>query len=130
MKRTWADKPILFPEFDSSDEVFTREDMDEDREEEWVAFCFDAYEADGFKETFGTPYYDKGEYDGMKFTVLGRVPNIKNDFENGADLECLPMWHIKLENGLEMDAYPEEICLSETDEYRKKYFKSRKEVRV
>lgn len=124
MKRTWADKPILFPEFDNSDEVFTREDMDEDREEEWVAFCFDAYEADGFKETFGTPYYENREYDGMKFTVLGRVPNIEDDFENGADLECLPMWRIKLENGLEMDAYPDEICLSETDEYRKSILKA------
>ncbi len=131
MKRTWADKPILFPEF--NDGCFTREDMETDREKEWVEFCFDAYESDGFKKTFGTPYYDSREYVGMKFTVLGRVPNIEDDFENGADLECQPLWNIKLENGVEMAAYPEEICLSETKEYMKKnakYFKSKEEACV
>lgn len=35
------------------------------------------------------------------------------DKENGADLECLPMWHIQFENGDKMAAYPEEICLYE-----------------
>ena len=49
----------------------------------------------------------------MKFTVLGRVKEITEDKENGADLECLPMWNIQLENGDIMAAYPEEICLAE-----------------
>ena len=124
-KRTWKDKSILFPEF--NDGCFTRDDMSEDREKEWVDFCFDAYESDGFKKTFGTPSYEDRQYLGMKFEVIGRVPNIEDDFENGADLETLPMWNIRLEDGTEMAAYPEEICLSETPEYRKKnadYFKS------
>ena len=49
----------------------------------------------------------------MKFTVLGRVKEITEDKENGADLECLPMWHIQFENGDKIAAYPEEICLYE-----------------
>ena len=119
MKRTWFDKPILFPEF--NDGCFTREEMTEEREKEWVEFCYDAYESDGFTPTFRTPYDDQlRHYKGMKFEVIGRVPNIKDDFENGEDLECLPMWKIKFENGEIMDAYPEEICLSETPEYKEK----------
>lgn len=118
MARTWFDRNTLFPEF--NDGCFNREDMTEEREREWVDFCFDAYESDGFKSTFGTPYSGEKKYVGMKFDVLGRVPDIKDDFENGADLECQPMWVIRLENGEEMAAYPEEICLSETPEYMEK----------
>lgn len=126
MKRTWADKQTLFPEF--NDGCFIRDDMTKEREKEWVDFCFDAYESDGFKPTFGTPYDGERRYVGMKFEVLRRVPNIEDDFENGADLECQPMWFIRLENGEEIAAYPEEICLSETQEYKKKnakYFTSK-----
>lgn len=36
-----------------------------------------------------------------------------DDKKNGADLECLPMWHIQFENGDKIAAYPEEICLYE-----------------
>ena len=48
----------------------------------------------------------------MKFIVLGRVKYIKDD-DSGADLECLPMWNIRFENGDTTAAYPEEICLAE-----------------
>lgn len=41
------------------------------------------------------------------------VKEITEDKENGADLECLPMWNILFENGDTMSVYPEEICLAE-----------------
>ena len=41
------------------------------------------------------------------------LKEITEDKENGADLECLPMWNIQLKNGDIMAAYPEEICLAE-----------------
>ena len=115
---TWFDRYKMFPEF--LDECFTREDLSKEREKEWVNFCFEAYESDGFKKTFETPYTDKNKYIGKKFKVVSRVPNIEDDFDNGADLECLPMWNIEFEDGEMINAYPEEICLSETPEYRKK----------
>lgn len=118
MSRTWFDIRTLFPEFD--DGTFTREEMTEEREREWVDFCFEAYESDGFKETFGTPYTGEKKYVGMKFEVLNRVNEYPND-PDGADLECLPMWNIRLEDGTEMAAYPEEICFSETSVYKTKY---------
>lgn len=117
MNRTWFDKIELFPEF--NDGCFIRDDMTKEREREWVDFCYEAYESDGFKDTFGTPYTGERKYVGMKFEVLGRVGEYPND-SKGAVLECLPMWNIRLEDGTEIAAYPEEICLSETPEYKKK----------
>ncbi len=83
-----------------------REEMDFDEEVSYVADCFDTYEHTGFSDVFQTPYDENADCNGMKFTVDGRV-----SYSNGeADLECLPMWHITLENGKHIDAYPEEIC--------------------
>lgn len=86
-----------------------REEMGFDEEVSFVEDCFDTYEAIGFCETFDTPYEDYAKYKGMTFTALGRVSYSKGE----ADIETLPMWHIKLENGKEIDAYPEEICKAE-----------------
>lgn len=91
----------------------SRDDLLEDEERNFVNDCFDIYEHIGFVETFGTPYTGEEKYEGMRFTVLGRVKEITEDKENGADLECLPMWNIQFENGDIMAAYPEEICLAE-----------------
>ena len=91
----------------------SRDDLSEDEERNFVNDCFDTYEKIGFADTFGTPYTGEKKYKGMRFTVLGRVKEITEDKENGADLECLPMWNIQFENGDIMAAYPEEICLAE-----------------
>lgn len=90
----------------------TRDDLDINTERAFVDDCYDTYENIGFAETFGTPYTGEKKYLGMKFSVLGRVKDISED-KNGADLECLPMWNIQLENGDIIAAYPEEICLAE-----------------
>lgn len=91
----------------------SRDNFTEEEERSFVNDCFDTYEHIGFADAFGTPYTGEKKYEGMRFTVLGRVKEIAEDKENGADLECLPMWNIQLENGDIMAAYPEEICLAE-----------------
>lgn len=93
----------------------TRDDLSEAEERNWVNDCFDVYEHIGFANTFGIPYAREKKYKGMRFSVLGRVKEITEDKENGADLECLPMWNIRLENGDIIAAYPEEICLAERE---------------
>lgn len=90
----------------------TRDNLDYEEEKAFVNDCFDTYEHIGFADTFGTSYDGERKYVGMKFTVLDRVKDIRED-ESGADLECLPMWNIQFENGDLMAAYPEEICLAE-----------------
>lgn len=90
----------------------SRENLTEIEERAFVNDCFEMYEHIGFLETFNTPYTNEKHLIGKKFIVLGRVNELIND-ENGADLECLPMWNIRFEDGLEISAYPEEICLVE-----------------
>lgn len=118
MSRTWFDRNKYFPEFIGG--TFTRDDMSCEREREWVDFCYEAYEADGFKETFGDEYTGDREYRGKRFIVISRVA----EGEGGVDLESLPMWNIKFEDGTIIDAFPEEICLSETPEYKKRNAKA------
>jgi hypothetical protein len=91
----------------------SRDDLSEYEERNFINDCFDTYEHIGFANTFGTSYTGEKKYKGMKFTVLSRVKEITEDKENGADLKCLPMWHIQFENGDKIAAYPEEICLYE-----------------
>lgn len=95
-----------------------RQVLDEYQERKFVNNCFFIYENIGFTDTFGTPYTGETKYKkytGMRFTVLGRVKEITEDKEHGADLECLPMWYIQFENGDIVAAYPEEICLAERE---------------
>ena len=91
----------------------TRDELDYETEKAFVNDCFDTYEHIGFAETFGTPYTGENHLVGKKFVVVSRVKEITEDYHNGADLECLPMWNIRFEDGFEMSAYPDEICLAE-----------------
>lgn len=91
----------------------SRDDLSKNDERQFVKDCFDIYENIGFADTFGSPYTEEKKYEGMRFTVLVRIKEITEDKENGADLECLPMWNIQFENGDKISAYPEEICLAE-----------------
>ena len=96
---TWADEKILFPECDKY-KGSAREHMTEEREKEYIDFAFKVYENDGFLKTIkGT------DFDGLKFKVLRRIETNEVD-----ELYYLPMWQIRLENGEEIAAYPEEIC--------------------
>lgn len=89
-----------------------RDNLSFEEEKNFVTDCYDTYEYIGFAETFVTPYSGEKHLIGKKFIVLGRVKELSED-KNGADLECLPMWNIRFEDGFEMIASPEEICLAE-----------------
>ena len=63
-------------------------------------------------DIFLSPYESEQKYNGKRFTVLDRVKEISED-KDGADLENLPMWYIRFEDGDIIPAYPEEICICE-----------------
>lgn len=85
----------------------TRDDLSEEQEKAFVNDCYDTYEHIGFADSFKSPYEEFKPYNGKSFTVLGRVD------ESITDLECLPMWKIRFDDGKEIMSYPEEICLAE-----------------
>lgn len=92
-KEKWADVNVD----DLSDEDFLKFKED----------CFELYERTGFLELFDSPYDDHGEHNGMRFEVIRRA-TVKE-----CDLEAMPIWFIKFENGDEAYCYPEEIALIE-----------------
>lgn len=76
-------------------------------EEEVVEFkndCFDMYEQGGFSERYFSPYDEMESHNGMKFDVIRRATT-----DDDIDLENLPIWVIKFENGETAYCYPEEI---------------------
>ena len=76
-------------------------------EEEVIEFkndCFDMYEQGGFSERFFSPYDEMEPHNGMKFDVIRRATT-----DDDIDLENLPIWVIKFENGETAFCYPEEI---------------------
>ena len=87
------------------------DDMTDEQFMEFKVDCFEMYETEGFIDRFDSPYDDIGggehEHNGMKFEVVRRA-NL-----NEADLEAMPMWFIRFENGDEAYCYPEEICKAE-----------------
>lgn len=107
---TWDDVKKKYPGLYGGG--LSRNDLTEEQEREFVDDCYQAYEHGGFAEKIVSPYECENLRNGMRFEVLGRVPEIKDD-PNGVDLECLPMWRLRLENGDVMYAFPEEICLDE-----------------
>lgn len=95
---TWDELNKKYPEAPSSeDKAAYRKYLDD---------FFEAYETAGFSDTFWTPYEDKTNV-GKKFSVVRRCE------EPEWDLEALPAWTIRFEDGTEIDAYPEEIYLND-----------------
>lgn len=82
----------------------SREELSEHDHKTFVDMWFANYETTGFLETFQSPYEQFQDRNGQKFTVIARVP----DFD--CDLECLPKWIIRFEDGYATEGYPEEIC--------------------
>ena len=91
-----------------------RSQMTEEREKAFVEALFYMCEQEGFAKEFRSDGGDFKEYDGKSFQVLGRTEIYDPDqpTEHSADLECLPMWTIRFEDGKEIDCYPEEIVPS------------------
>ncbi len=84
-----------------------RDEMTKEQELEFVSHCFRLYEQEGFAKKFWSQGGDFEEYQGKPFSVVGHVT------EEEADLECLPMWLIRFQNGDELNVYPDEIIPSE-----------------
>ena len=98
--KDWKDMEIKYPEY--------RDEMSEDRQREFVNDCFNLYEKEGFAKKFWSPFGDDyKERVGQGFEVLGRCT------EKDTELEVLPMWKIKFEDGTVIGAYPEEIIVME-----------------
>lgn len=72
---------------------------------EYITDCFDMYETEGFLDTFVTPYDQYAHYNGQKYELIRRCTT-----EDGWDLERLPAWKIRFNDGYVIDAWPEEIC--------------------
>lgn len=85
--------------------------LNEDKLREFKEDCFNLYEQTGFLEIFNSPYDDIGgglhEHNGMRFEVIRRAT------EKECDLEAMPLWFIRFENGDEAYCYPEEIAVIE-----------------
>lgn len=102
---TWNEMEIKYPEY--------RDEMSKDREREFVQDCFECYETEGFAKRFWSISDAFAGCIGKSFEVIGRVQEYDNEHKDGADLECLPMWKIRFEDGKEIDAYPDEIIKRE-----------------
>lgn len=85
-----------------------REEMTEEQHIAYVNECFDLYEKEGFAKKYWSPYGDYPEYIGMSFEVVGRCSENED-----TDLEVLPLWRVRFEDGFEGQAYPEEIIPSQ-----------------
>ena len=76
--------------------------------------CFNLYEQTGFLEIFDSPYDDTHEHNGMRFEVIRRATEFNSETGEGeVDLEAMPLWLVRFENGDEAVCYPEEIALIE-----------------
>ena len=100
---TWDELNKKYPE--------ARDEMDIEREREFLKDLYDTHETVGFTNKFWTPFdlNDKNKsYVGKPFKVIGRC----NESDKW-DLESLPAWKIEFEDGHKMYAYPEEIYLND-----------------
>lgn len=87
----------------------SRENMTVEEERMFVEYWFNNYEETGFLEKFHQVYDETDDFNNKPFKVLSRCK------EGEWNLECLPAWNIKFENGDTLEAYPEEICKLEQD---------------
>lgn len=90
-----------------------RNELESEEEKLVVDYWFNKYEAEGFAKVFCSPFDFAVDYNDKKFEVIDRVKSLEEDEENGVDLDSLPMWNIRFEDGRETVAYPEEIIPSE-----------------
>lgn len=71
---------------------------------EYLADCSEMYETEGFCDTFKSPYDGMKQHNGKSFEVVRRCT------EKDMDIEWLPAWVIKFQDGVQINAVPEEIC--------------------
>lgn len=72
---------------------------------EYIEDCFDMYETEGFADTFESIDTEFKKFNGKPFRVIRRCNEV-----DGFDLEVLPVWLVELEDGTQIQAFPDEIC--------------------
>lgn len=84
------------------------------------AYCVkgdpDPYLRPQFSDIFWTPYDSHKEHIGHGFEVIGRVDPTSYDFK-----ESGPMWNVRLDNGIVIQALPEEIVKDDVERIRRAY---------
>lgn len=80
------------------------DEMSDEQLRQFKEDCFQMYEHTGFLETLDSTYDEDSENNGKRFKVLRRAAC------NECDLESMPIWLIRFEDGTEAYCYPEEIC--------------------
>lgn len=93
-------------------------EMDTEQLREYKQDCFAMYEETGFTTRFDSPYDHEREHNGMRFEVIRRAREYNSEGnteeERGeVDMEVMPVWLVRFENGDEAYCYPEEICKAE-----------------
>lgn len=97
---SWEDMKKKYP--------MIRDEMSEEEERAFVEDCFKLYEQEGFSPRYWSPFTDNAERIGQKVEIIGRCAAGED-----CDLEVLPMWKARLEDGTELDVYPEEVVPKE-----------------
>lgn len=59
-----------------------------------------------YRKTFTSPYDQYADRRGQHFTVVGKVDPASYDYD-----ECGIMYHIRFDDGTEIQAWPEEVEL-------------------
>lgn len=100
-------------DFEAYNELMNTKENWIEEYKKYLEDCYSMYETEGFCDTFESPYTDYKKYNGQKFKVVCRMDDVF------MDLESLPAWLIKFEDGDEISAWPEEICSCERTKYVK-----------
>lgn len=84
-----------------------RENLSPAELEEFLCDSYEMYENQGYAPLFHTPYTENESRIGQPFKVIRRATL------EDCDLDAMPMWQIRFEDGTETFAYPEEIIQGE-----------------
>lgn len=103
-------------EFDNKYKGVDIDTLNDKQFEQFKEDCFEMYEQGGFLERYDSPYDEFEERKGMKFEVVRRARLDEVDIEN------MPIWVVKFEDGEETYCYPEEITKIENNRLKTNYY--------
>ena len=82
-----------------------RSEMTFDEEVRYVNDCYNTMEL-YLKSVYESPFTDYSQYNGKPFRIVRRM----SLQEDNVDISVLPKWIIAFDDGVQIEAYPEEIC--------------------
>lgn len=101
-------------EFDKKYQDINIDNLTDEELSQFKNDCFEMYEQGGFLDRFDSPYDELEKRIGERFEVIRRATT--EEF----DLEALPIWLIKFEDGDTAYCYAEEITKIENKRVRNK----------